>query len=56
MGGHVEERDEEEGGRECIQFVFWVLAKKSNSHQLSLAKRRLQIRILEISDSSPQKV
>lgn len=53
--GGVEERDEGEGGRECIQLLFLVLAQKSNSHQLSLAKRSLWIRIFEIFDSFPHK-
>lgn len=51
----MEERDEENRGREHIQLLFWVLAGRSNSHQLSLAKRGLQIGVLEISDSSSHK-
>ena len=42
-------------GRGCMQLLFWVLAQKSNSHQLSLAKRSLWIRIFEIFDSFPHK-
>lgn len=38
-----------------MQLLFWVLAQKSNSHQLSLAKRSLWIRIFEIFDSFPHK-